>query len=164
VPSESFDLASVTRVTAGAVGPPGKRSFYLQVSRPGHLVSLALEKEQLLVLAQRLHELLPDPPAAGEPSAETGLQEPLVAAWRVGTMTLAYDEDAKRFDVSLLELAEEGMEPATGHFEASVPQMRALAKQALAVVAAGRPPCPVCGGPFDHDGRVCPRANGHQRV
>jgi len=40
---------------------------------------------------------------------------------------------------------------------------RAFAKRAIAVVAAGRPPCPFCGNPLDAEGHVCPRANGHRR-
>ena len=32
-----------------------------------------------------------------------------------------------------------------------------------AVVSAGRPPCPFCGGPLDPGGHVCPRANGYRR-
>ena len=40
---------------------------------------------------------------------------------------------------------------------------RAFAKRALAVVAAGRPPCPFCTEPLDPAGHVCPRANGYRR-
>ncbi len=40
---------------------------------------------------------------------------------------------------------------------------RAFAKRALAVVAAGRPPCPFCGNPLDPDGHICPRSNGYRR-
>ena len=40
---------------------------------------------------------------------------------------------------------------------------RAFAKRALAVVSAGRPPCPFCANPLDPDGHVCPRANGYRR-
>ncbi len=159
--SESFDFPQVTRVTAGAVGAPGQRTFYLQIGHRGQVVSLVLEKDQLRLLAERLQELLPKEMAAAEVRSDTGLMEPLVAAWRIGGMTLAYDEDEKQFEVSLLELVEEGQQAASGHFEASASQMQALAGQALAVVAAGRPPCPLCSGPIDHDGRVCPRLNGH---
>ncbi|MGH9041277.1 MAG: DUF3090 family protein, partial [Acidimicrobiia bacterium] len=28
-------------------------------------------------------------------------------------------------------------------------------------VVAGRPPCPLCGGPLDPEGHVCPKLNGH---
>ena len=40
---------------------------------------------------------------------------------------------------------------------------RAFARRAVAVVAAGRPPCPFCGQPLDPDGHICPRANGYRR-
>ena len=76
-------------------------------------------------------------------------------------MTLTYNQERKRFEVSLVELVEEGEEPATGRFEASLAQMQALATHAATVISAGRPPCPLCGGPIDHDGGICPRLNGH---
>jgi uncharacterized repeat protein (TIGR03847 family) len=38
-----------------------------------------------------------------------------------------------------------------------------FAKRALAVVGAGRAPCPFCGGPIDPSGHLCPRANGYRR-
>jgi len=161
VSSEGFDLELVQRVAAGAVGPPGKRVFFLQISHAGGVVTLKVEKEQLRVLAERLMTLIPESRTVGV-AVPPAMQEPLVAAWAVGGMTLAYDETDRRFEVSLVELVEEGQEPAVGHFTATLPQMRALVQQALAVVAAGRPPCPVCDGPIDHDGGVCPRANGHR--
>jgi hypothetical protein len=40
---------------------------------------------------------------------------------------------------------------------------RAFAKRALAVVGAGRPPCPFCGLPLDPSGHLCPRQNGYRR-
>ena len=40
---------------------------------------------------------------------------------------------------------------------------RAFSKRALAVVGAGRPSCPFCGGPIDPEGHLCPRANGFRR-
>ena len=39
---------------------------------------------------------------------------------------------------------------------------RAFAQRALNLVAAGRPPCPLCGLPLDANGHVCPRQNGHR--
>ena len=38
-----------------------------------------------------------------------------------------------------------------------------FAKRANTVVAAGRAPCPFCGGPIDPNGHLCPRANGYRR-
>ena len=37
----------------------------------------------------------------------------------------------------------------------------AFASGALAVVQAGRPPCPQCGAPLDPTGHFCPRRNGY---
>ena len=158
--SRSFHFDRVGRLTAGAVGPPGGRTFYLQVEDAGETVSLILEKEQLRVLVERLEELLPSA-AEQRPLRDMNLREPVQSAWRVGTMTLAYDEQAQTFEVSLVELVEEGDKAASGRFLATSDQMRALIRHATAVIAAGRPPCPLCGGPIDHDGGVCPRLNGH---
>ena len=160
--SDSFDLKGVTRVTAGAVGEPGKRSFYLQVRSGGALISLAIEKEQLRALTERLQEVfsrISVPPAGTSPAMT--LEEPINPVWRVGLMTLTYSQEDKHFEVSLVELVEEGEEPATGHFQASLAQMQALATHAATLISAGRPPCPLCGGPIDHDGGICPRLNGH---
>ena len=38
---------------------------------------------------------------------------------------------------------------------------REFVTRALAVVAAGRLPCPLCGQPLDPQGHICPRRNGH---
>jgi uncharacterized repeat protein (TIGR03847 family) len=160
--SESFDYPAVSRITAGTVGEPGKRAFFLQLRAGSALVSLAVEKEQLRVLAARLEEVLLEAsaPAAGT-MPDMALEEPVRPLWRVGLISLSYDQSAHDFEVSLVELVEEGDEPAGGHFHATVGQMQALARHALELVAAGRPPCPMCGGPIDHDGGVCPRLNGH---
>ena len=42
-------------------------------------------------------------------------------------------------------------------------QARAMATRGSAAVERGRPPCPLCGGPLDPSGHVCPRLNGHSR-
>jgi len=43
------------------------------------------------------------------------------------------------------------------------PMARAFAARSLALVAAGRPPCPLCGAPLDPQGHICPRKNGKLR-
>ena len=40
---------------------------------------------------------------------------------------------------------------------------RAFIDRARRVVAAGRPPCPLCGQPLDPAGHLCPRHNGYHR-
>ena len=46
------------RFVAGTVGPPGERAFFLQARGGGRLVSVALEKVQVSLLAEKLEELL----------------------------------------------------------------------------------------------------------
>ena len=36
-------------------------------------------------------------------------------------------------------------------------------EQAIAVCAAGRPACELCGNPIDQQGHICPRTNGHHK-
>jgi uncharacterized repeat protein (TIGR03847 family) len=40
-------------------------------------------------------------------------------------------------------------------------QARAMASRGIEAVVAGRPPCPLCGGPLDPEGHICPKLNGH---
>ena len=40
---------------------------------------------------------------------------------------------------------------------------REFIDRARRVVAAGRPPCPLCGQPLDPAGHLCPRHNGYHR-
>ena len=40
-------------------------------------------------------------------------------------------------------------------------QARVMASRGIEAVVAGRPPCPLCGGPLDPEGHVCPKLNGH---
>ena len=46
------------RFVAGTVGQPGERTFFLQASGNGTVVSVALEKQQVAVLAERIDDLL----------------------------------------------------------------------------------------------------------
>ena len=46
------------RFVAGTVGPPGQRTFFLQARAGAKLVTVALEKQQVQVLAERIDDLL----------------------------------------------------------------------------------------------------------
>ncbi len=56
MPVYSYDPPE--RFVAGTVGQPGERTFYLQASASGRVTSVALEKVQVSLLAERLDELL----------------------------------------------------------------------------------------------------------
>lgn len=170
--SGSFELDPVDRLTAGAVGEPGERTFYVQAVGSGTLVTLVAEKEQVRLLAEAVGRLLAQIPDAPEEEPEPAeeeldLVEPLVPAWRVGEMALEYDEAVDRVAIVLHELQGEDEElppePATARFVTTRAQARAMALHALGVVAAGRPRCQLCGYPLEADGdHVCPATNGHR--
>ena len=46
------------RFVAGTVGAPGQRTFFLQAREGVRITSVALEKQQVAVLAERLETLL----------------------------------------------------------------------------------------------------------
>lgn len=92
------DLGPVERFAAVAVGQPGQRAFFLQARRASDSVTVALEKIQVAALADRLQALVSEIRRRGlggttapTPDAGAELEEPLEAAFRVGTLSLAWD-------------------------------------------------------------------------
>src|SRR5215813_3145233 len=81
--SASFEFVAPDHFTAGAIGPPGQRVFYIQSREKGSLVTLKSEKEQVRALAQYLSGLLEKLPAVGErmPPRDLSLIEPVDEAW-----------------------------------------------------------------------------------
>jgi len=159
------------RFVVGTVGPPGQRTFFLQARGGGRVVSLSVEKVQVTVLADRIGELLDAveaAPGGGAPDNDP-LEAPIEDAFRVSTMSLAWDteRDALVLECHDRDLDEEpepaADEPQTVRVVLGVDAAREFARRAGAVVAAGRPPCPFCGQPLDPDGHICPRANGYRR-
>ena len=107
----SYEMPSPERFTAGTVGEPGHRAFFLQAVADGELVSLKVEKQQVGALAEHLAGILADLPVPGDEeitATDVGFVEPPAASWVVGRMGVAWDERADRM-VLLCEqlLAEE---------------------------------------------------------
>jgi uncharacterized repeat protein (TIGR03847 family) len=146
------------------------------------VTSVGLEKFQVTLLAERLGELLDEVlrRSGGEASVPAvaptdlndtePLDQPVEEEFRVGTMALAWDPDDERVIIEAQEVTEDDEETEIGADEPVIAvlrvritagQARAFAERALRVVAAGRPPCPLCGLPLDSSGHVCPRQNGH---
>jgi uncharacterized repeat protein (TIGR03847 family) len=71
------------------------------------------------------------------------------------------DDDEEEAVAAAPVVAEEEGYLARLYFTAA--QARAMATRGSAAVERGRPPCPLCGGPLDPSGHICPRLNGHGR-
>ena len=106
--SESFDFSTPDLFTAGTIGPPGQRVFYLQTREGDALVTLKCEKEQVRVLGEylgRLLERLSTPATAG--GGDLALIEPATPAWIVGSIGVGYDETADRVVLVIEEVREQ---------------------------------------------------------
>ena len=167
--SESFQLDGPDHFTAGAVGRPGQRVFYLQGREGGAVVTLKCEKEQVAALGEYLAGLLAKLAGAAPTASESGaLLEPLEPAWPVGSIGVGVDDDRDRIVVIASEQVEEeeeggaaAAEPASARFAITRAQAAGFVERARELVRAGRATCPMCGEPKDPAGHVCPRANGH---
>ena len=178
-----MDLERIDRITAGAVGEPGERAFYLQARTGTELVTLMLEKQQVELLSASILDILSrvgKETGEGPPDEELELEEPLEPVWRVGRLSIGYEEERDRMVLELEELVPEdeddgeeedveieGMapdlpEPDRIRMWATREQMLALSRHGAAVAAAGRPRCEFCGNPIDPEGHTCPAMNGHR--
>lgn len=182
------------RFVAGTIGRPGERTFFLQARQANRLVSVVVEKQQVSVLADHLTKLIDQvglmvagievPPRFETAVDSDPLDLPLVADFRVGTMTIAWDPDVERIQIELFSafLDEDGDELET--VDDPVVQAQELSERsdeslliwitllmgrdfvarAEALVKAGRPPCPLCAQPLDATGHICPRLNGYRAL
>ncbi|HWB71846.1 MAG TPA: DUF3090 family protein [Egibacteraceae bacterium] len=166
--AESYELDPVDWISAGAVGTPGRRTFYVQARLGSQVVAVLVEKAQVRMLAQLAQELLSrvgvtvTPDDVDRPAQR--LMEPVSAVWRAGSMSLGMDDAGQRFLLEAQELVpEEAQEAGVARFWMSRDQLVALAAYAAFAVEAGaRERCRFCGRPVDPvDGHVCPAMNGH---
>ena len=170
MPDYTYDLDPVSRITANAVGEPGKRVFYLQARRDRELVSLVCEKEQVRALAHHINQLLEDI-AEKNPllsssddmlvlASDMSLDEPLESRFRIAQMGIGYDADRDMIVLVMQGVTEEESDSApTARFAATRQQMRALSEHAAQVVSKGRRICGNCGRPIDPTGHFCPQMN-----
>jgi uncharacterized repeat protein (TIGR03847 family) len=161
------------RVLIGTVGLPGSRTFYLQVRTGSQIVSVALEKQQSALLAEKIDEILDQLMVTdGNPFSVPSitpvelvdndpLELPLAEEFRTGVMSLGWDPSTVQIVIEASPIPEEvddELEALTNEpdevllVRLPVGAARAFAKRTREVVGAGRPICPICGNPIDADG------------
>ncbi|MEI8081911.1 MAG: DUF3090 family protein [Actinomycetes bacterium] len=171
------------RFVVGTVGQPGERVFYLQARDRLRITTVKLEKEQVAVLAEKISELL-DEIARRQPDADLDdagaayddlepLDAPIVEDFVVGALGLGWNSATSRVvveahasnddEVPEIEDDSDVDGPDCLRLRLTAAMARAFVRRASAVVAAGRPPCPLCHLPLDPAGHICPRANGYRR-
>ena len=179
---DPIELDTVDALGTGAVGEPGQRVFYLQARKETAQLTVLVEKEQVALLAteavaflDRIADEYPED-TISLPAGEAELREPTVPLFRARLIGLGFDPERELVLIELRERssdeddAEEGEAPDVvpadeddegfiARVYATRPQVRAMAARGAAVVAAGRPPCPLCDQPMDPAGHRCPRWN-----
>jgi len=166
VPSGGRGKEDAERIKAEAIGRPGERRFRLLAIVNGETRIVWMEKEQLRRLAEALENVLENLPNRGPSSSTQSFSLPEFATdsphqIRAGRMELGYDETLHKLVIIAHEL--ESPDPNAAAFECllSPDLARELVDEAVNVVSAGRPICPLCGRPIGPGEHVCAKQNGH---
>jgi uncharacterized repeat protein (TIGR03847 family) len=174
MPRVEIELRPVTHIMADAIGPPGKRVFYLQGWQEDKTITLIVEKVQIQSLAVGLEQFLAEIkekfPELPEASAEfieekMHIHPPVDPIFRVGEMGLGYDSENDLLVLVAREMVAEDQdqeEAGVVRFWCTRSQLRALTHWGLEIASRGRPLCPQCGEPIDPEGHFCPKKNGHK--
>jgi len=177
MPTRVHEFVWPDRVVVGTIGLPGARTFYLQVRAGKQIVSIALEKQQSALLAEKIDVILDQLiTAEGNPfSVPTGTpielvdNDPLEAVqeqFRAGAMSLGWDPTTAQVVIEAYPITDvdaDDNDESLDEDDANemllvrmpVGTARAFAKRTREIVEAGRPTCSTCGYPMDADGHIC---------
>ena len=152
------ELDPVTHITAGAVGKPGQRIFFIQAEKGLERVTLVCEKEQVVALADAVDEMVVNLEQEFGLARHEDLKvdedamqvkEPVEPLFRVGAMGLGYDANRDKILLVAQEaIAEEeeareddeAREPREVRFFATRAQMQVVSQYAREIVGRGRNP------------------------
>lgn len=183
VPAHVHEFDWPDRVVIGTIGRPGARTFYLQARTGAQIVSIALEKEQSALLAQKIDEILDRlrevegnrwsvPTSTPVELVDNDPLETVREQFRAGTIGIGWDPTTAQviieahplpaddeLDEGLAEdaFAEDSFAEDSEMLRVKMPvgTARAFTQRTREVVDAGRPLCTLCGYPIDPDGHTC---------
>ena len=154
----TYSFGQPESIGVGAFGEVGNRVFVLQLVGGGETLTMKAEKAQLAALADWLGQVVTSGPRPGHLPEDFAVVVPYELAFPIGDITVGVNEENELIDITLTSFEEDD--------EAAFSLRREVAGGlAIAItraVDAGRPPCPLCGGPLDPRGHDCPRTNGHR--
>lgn len=176
MPTRVHEFAWPDRVVVGTIGLPGARTFYLQVRAGTQIVSIALEKQQSALLAEKIDEILDQlitvegnpfsvPTSTPIELVDNDQLEAVQEQFRTGAMSLGWDPTTAQVVIEAYPITDDDDNESLDEDGANEPEMllvrmpvgtaRAFAKRTREIVGAGRPTCPLCGYPIDADGHIC---------
>jgi uncharacterized repeat protein (TIGR03847 family) len=146
------------RVMVGALGEVGQRLFLLQARQGRRLVIVKCEKVQLVALVEWIARVLDSLGRPDHLPVDLALEPEYEPDFVAGDITVALNESDRSVAVSIASVDEDD----TLDLTLTAEWAGALAIAVTRLVEAGRPLCPLCGGPLDPQGHDCPRTNGHR--
>jgi uncharacterized repeat protein (TIGR03847 family) len=174
--SELFDYREPTHFTAGAIGEPGNRTFFIQAGDEYSMTSVKCEKQHVQALAQFLSSAMEDQPTPDFVPSPDALKADIEPTFVAGQISIGENDvepgfvlmveefvlpDDDELDPVLedlgLDLGEEQGSRMRVHI--SLQQAASFLAGAKELMQGGRPPCRLCGFPEDPDGHICPRLN-----
>jgi uncharacterized repeat protein (TIGR03847 family) len=179
MPTRVHEFAWPDRVVVGTIGLPGARTFYLQVRAGTQIVSIALEKQQSALLAEKIDDILDQlitvegnpfsvPTSTPIELVDNDQLEAVQEQFRTGAMSLGWDPTTAQIVIEAYPITDvdaDDNDESLDEDGASAPEMllvrmpvgtaRAFAKRTREIVGAGRPTCSLCGYPIDADGHIC---------
>lgn len=178
-----YEFNPVERFVAGTVGIPGERTFFIQARTGSRIVSVVVDKSQVIALGERtkimLREIKKSDPTVSIKAIEIDdapLEQPIFEEFRAGVIAMAWDAENTVIVYELREMTtsddredeevifdEKDLSADLLRVHVSPTQAAAFAKRCLSLAGAGRLPCPFCGIPIDPSGHLCPRSNGYRR-
>jgi len=163
--ASTYQFGPVLLVEAEAIGQPGQRRFRIKaLADSGESASIWLEKEQLSALGDAIETVLREEDYEHEPIPLDDLPEtppfPLNATvdFRAAQLSMGVNRETRHIVLIASDGDDDGVSVV---FEFPYRRGFELRNEIAEIVAAGRPPCPLCGAPMDPAGHVCPRSNGH---
>lgn len=178
-----YEFNPVERFVAGTVGAPGERTFFIQARTGPRVVSVVVDKSQVIALGERtkimLKEIKKTDPTMFVKALDVDdapLEQPIFEEFRAGVIAMAWDVENSVIVYELREMTssqdqdeddlifdENDLTVDLLRVHVSPSQAAAFSKRCLSLAGAGRMPCPFCGIPIDSTGHLCPRSNGYRR-
>lgn len=178
-----YEFNPVERFVAGTVGVPGERTFFIQARTGSRVVSVVVDKSQVIALGERtkimLREIKKSDPTVVIRTNEVDdapLEQPIFEEFRAGVIAMAWDAENSVIVYELREMTtsdendedevifdEKDLTVDVLRVHVSPSQASAFSKRCISLANAGRTPCPFCAIPIDPSGHLCPRSNGYRR-
>jgi uncharacterized repeat protein (TIGR03847 family) len=146
------------KIMVGVRGDVGNRLFLFQVREGRRLAIIKCEKIQLAALAEWISQVVGELGRPGHLPDDFTLEAEYESDFVAGDIAVSLDEEAQAIDVTLESIEED----STLSVRLTREWAAGLAIAIVRLVEAGRPLCPLCGGPLDPKGHDCPRTNGHR--